>query len=128
MRTPRKTLLAIAAVAALAVAGCGGSEVEADEVPDDPPALTSPSDSELGTGSDTGTGTEDDTTIEPEATEDPADTGEVVPAVPEEDPAAAVVPEEPTAVPEDTTTEPAAPEEAPPDQLDSFCEQNVGAC
>ena len=128
MRTRRKTLLAIAAVA-LAVAGCGGSEVDPDEVPGDPPALTSPSDSELGTGADTGTGTEDDTTIDPEPTEDPAATDEsAVPIVPEEDPAAAAVPEEPAAVPEDTTTEPAAPEEAPPDQLDSFCEQNVGAC
>jgi hypothetical protein len=56
MRTTRKTLLAIAAVA-LTVAGCGGSEVESDEVPGDPPALTSPSDSELGSGADTGTGT-----------------------------------------------------------------------
>jgi hypothetical protein len=128
MRTPRTTLLAIAAVA-LAVAGCGGSEVSADEVPGDPPALTSPSDNEIGTGSDTGTGTEDDATIDPEATEDPAATDEsVVPVVPEEDPAAAAVPEEPVPAPEDTTAEPVAPEEAPPDQLDSFCEQNVGAC
>ena len=116
MRPPRTALLAIAAVA-LAVAGCGGGEVDADEVPGSAPALTVPSDSELSapdTESETGT---DDTTTDPDAAaEDPAATdesGAVVPADPE---TGGTVPEEPqAAVPEDTTTEeaPAAPEEAP---------------
>ena len=50
MRHLRKTLLAIIAVLALAAAGCGGSEVDADEVPGNPPALTVPSDTELESG------------------------------------------------------------------------------
>ena len=116
MRAPRTALLTIAAVA-FAVAGCGGGEVDADEVPGSPPALTVPSDSELSAPD--------------AAAEDPAATdesGAVVPADPE---TGGTVPEEPqAAVPEDTITEeaPAAPEDAPTEQFDSFCEQNVGAC
>ena len=49
MRTPRTALLAVlVAFAALAVAGCGGGEVSADEVPGAAPALTVPSDSDIG--------------------------------------------------------------------------------
>jgi hypothetical protein len=134
MRSPRTTLLAIAAVA-LAVAGCGGGEIDADEVPGSPPSLTVPSDSELSApDTDTGTGTDEDATTDPDAaaTEDPAATDEsAAPVVPAEPETGGTVPEEPqAAVPEDTTTEPApaAPEEAPTEQFDTFCEQNVGAC
>ena len=132
MRRPRTALLAIAVVA-FAVAGCGGGEVDSDEVPGSPPALTVPSDSELSApDTDTESGTDDATTDPDATTEDPAATDEsgepVVPADPE---TGGTVPEEPqAAVPDDTTTEeaPAAPEEAPTEQFDSFCEQNVGAC
>jgi hypothetical protein len=127
MRMPRTTLLAIAAVA-LAAAGCGGGEVSADEVPGSPPPLTVPSDSELSAPD---TGTDEDATTDPDAAEDPAATDEsAAPAVPTDPETGGTVPEEPqAAVPDDTTTEePAAPEEAPTEQFDSFCEQNVGAC
>jgi hypothetical protein len=131
MRIPRTALLAIAAVA-LGVAGCGGGEVSADEVPGSPPPLTVPSDSELDAPeTDTGTTDEDSTTDPDAATEDPAATDEsAAPVVPADPETGGAVPEDPqAAVPEDTTGEtPAAPEEAPTEQFDSFCEQNVGAC
>ncbi len=132
MRLPRTALLAIAAIA-LAGAGCGGGEVSADEVPGSPPPLTVPSDSELNApDADAETGTGEDATTDPDATtEDPAATDEsAAPVVPADPETGGTVPEEPqAAVPEDTTGEtPAAPEQAPTEQFDSFCEQNVGAC
>jgi hypothetical protein len=132
MRLKRTALLAIAAVAVV-VAGCGGGEVSSDEVPGSPPALTVPSDSELSApDTDTDTGTDEDATTDPDAAaEDPAATDEsATPVVPADPETGGAVPEEPqAAVPDDTTGEaPAAPEEAPTEQFDSFCEQNVGAC
>ena len=133
MRSMRTTLLAIAAVA-LAAAGCGGGEVSPDEVPGNPPALTSPSDSELGAGgSDAETGTDEDATTDEDAAteEDPAATDEsAAPVVPADPDAGTPVPEEPqAAVPEDTTADPAQPPaDSAPEQFESFCEQNAGAC
>lgn len=128
MRALRTTILAVAAVA-LAAAGCGGGEVSADEVPGSPPALTVPSDSELGAPeTDTGTG-EDATTDEDAATDDSAATDQsAAPVAPADADGGTTVPEPQAAVPDDTAETPAAPEEAPTEQFDSFCEQNVGAC
>jgi hypothetical protein len=136
MRHLRTTLPAIIAVLAFAAAGCGGSEVDADEVPGNPPALTVPTDSELesgGSDADAETDESTDETTDPDAAaEDPAGTGAVEPAVPEEQAdtsGGAAAPEEQAAAPEDTTADPAQPPaDSPPEQFESFCEQNAGAC
>jgi hypothetical protein len=110
-------------VLGLLIAACGGGEVDAAEVPGGPPALTVRSDSELGTSAAT-----DDTagadaengaataapTPEPEATAAP-DGGTVAP--------------EATAAPEDAAAEgDGSATESAPEQFESFCEQNAGAC
>jgi hypothetical protein len=136
-RSPRTSLMALlVAVLAIAAAGCGGSEVASDEVPGAPPAITVPTDSDLGGGggdgnnsadnadsgaeendSSTEDGAADPGTAEPEATaEPPAETGGGT-AAPEA-----------TAAP-DTATNDTQPEPgSPPEQFEDFCEQNAGAC
>ena len=120
------TLLALALCAlTLVAAGCGGGEVAAGEVPGGPPALTVRSDSELGaggSGADAADGADAESedaassaTAEPTATAAP-EGGTTAPddaAAPED--AAAAEPEQPAA-------------ETAPDQFESFCEQNAGAC
>jgi len=137
-RSPRTTLLALPFVAlALAAAGCGGSEVDADEVPGAPPALTVPTEGELGAGTDADADAEanPDASAD-ESTEDPAESGAAT------DPDAAAAPEttEPvdpsggttapeTAAPDEGAADPAQPPaDSPPEQFESFCEQNAGAC
>jgi hypothetical protein len=128
--SPRTALLALSlAVLALAAVGCGGDEVAADEVPGAPPALTVPTDGEVSSGAADADAEED-----PDAEADPdaatADPDAAV--VPEDSSGGAVAPEteEAPAAPEETT----APEETPPpagsapEQFESFCEQNAGAC
>jgi hypothetical protein len=140
MRRSSRTIILVLAALAVAATGCGGSDVDADEVPGAPPALTVPSDSELESGGAdeadaeaTATPEESsDEAVEPDAaTEDPAAATE--PVVPEEtaDPSGgAAAPESQAAAPEeDTTEEPAQPPaDSPPEQFESFCEQNAGAC
>jgi hypothetical protein len=129
-RLPRTLILALAALA-LAVAGCGGSQVSAEEVPGPPPALVVPSDSEIG-GSDAGAST--DETTDPDAAADDAAatdgaTDQAAPTEPVEPSGGTVAPEPQAAAPEDTTADPAQPEPgSPPEQFESFCEQNAGAC
>ena len=134
-RSPRTTLLALLlAVLALAAAGCGGSQVPADEVPGSPVALTVPSDSDLGAAGSSADGSADasaDDSTDPDATAGETDgaaadgTAEPAPAAPSGGTAAP----EPQAVPEDTTgaAEP-PPAGSAPEQFESFCEQNAGAC
>ena len=130
----RGTLLTLPlAAVALAAAGCGASEISAEEVPGSPPALIVPVDSELGasgSGADASTDTTTDesadaTTGADSGTTGTADTGTTVaPADPSGGTAA------PEVAPEDTTTtEPAQPPAgSAPEQFESFCEQNAGAC
>jgi hypothetical protein len=131
------------AVLAIAAAGCGGSEVAADEVPGAPPALTVPTDEDLGGGgnadnasSDDGNasgddadadanadadsgadGTTDDTAT-PEATAEPPATDDTT--------GGTTTPE--TTAPEDTATNDTPPAGSEAEQFESFCEQNAGAC
>jgi hypothetical protein len=130
MRSSRTTLLAIAAVA-LAVAGCGGSDVAADEVPGNPPALTVPSDNELDAGASDAESTTDESTEPDAAAEDATGAAEsVAPAEPADPSGGTVAPDDSqAAAPEDTTADPAQPPaDSPPEQFESFCEQNAGAC
>jgi len=78
MRTPRTALLALlVAFAALVVAGCGGGEVDADEVPGAAPALSVPSDSDIGSGdsasSDSNSSTDDSSSSD--TSDDTSDSG-----------------------------------------------------
>jgi hypothetical protein len=134
-RPPRPSLLAlIVAALAFAVAGCGGGEIAAEEVPGAPPALIVPSDSELASASesddaaDTTASTDDSASAdESAATQAPADTGATTP--PADTSGGTVAAPEPTAAPEDSAandTAPAPGSEA--EQFESFCEQNAGAC
>ena len=131
-RSPRKTLLTLSAVAlAIAAAGCGTSDVPADEVPGGPPALIVPTDSELGaTGSkaDASSSSPDTGTADSSADTESGTTGTSGTAAPT------------TTEPSGGTTAPAAPEDTtttdpaqPPagssaEQFETFCEQNTGAC
>jgi hypothetical protein len=127
MRRPLRTATLTLLLAALApaAAGCGGSEVAADEVPGNPPALVVPTDSELGAaGSNADAGA--DSSADADADTGTADSGAAATATPAPaDSSGGTAAPEATTVPEDTTTdqteEPAAPEP-------SFCEQNEGAC
>ena len=78
MRTPRTALFALlVAFAALVVAGCGGGEVDADEVPGAAPALSVPSDSDIGSGdsasSDSNSSTDDSSSSD--TSDDTSDSG-----------------------------------------------------
>jgi hypothetical protein len=129
-RSPHTTLLTLAALA-LAAAGCGTSEIHADEVPGSPPALVVPSDSELGAsgsnangGADTST---DESTGADSGTADSGTAESTTPAEPAPPSGGTAAPE--TAAPEDTTTDPTQPAAgSPPEQFENFCEQNAGAC
>jgi hypothetical protein len=134
-RSPRTLLMALLpAVLALAAAGCGGSEIAADEVPGPPPALSVPTDKDLGGGGgDGGAGTDDtsgsggqdgdaDTADEdaggtaPEATAEPDASG------------GAAAPETQTPPDDTATNDTAPPADSEAEQFETFCEQNAGAC
>jgi hypothetical protein len=128
-RSPRTSLLALPLAAlALAAAGCGGSQIAADEVPGNPPALTVPSDSELGAAGSSANGSADASTGD--STDQSAATGATSTATPAPaDPSGGTTAPTTQAAPEDTTggaTPP--PAGSPPQQFESFCEQNAGAC
>ena len=131
-RTTVLTLLL--AALAFAAAGCGASEIDADEVPGSPPALIVPVDSELGasgSGADASADSSTDESADAEAGADTGTTGtaESTAPAPATDPSGGTAAPE-TAAPEDTTTtDPAAPPAgSPPEQFETFCEQNAGAC
>jgi len=135
MRSPRTTLMALifAAVLAIAATGCGGSEIAADEVPGSPPALTVPSDDDLGGGganaAEDGAGANaDEDAPDAESTAD-AETADPNAAVPQaDDTSGGTTAPEATAAP-DTSTNDTVPEpDSPPAQFEDFCEQNAGAC
>ena len=134
---PLRTLLtAVLAIASLAAAGCGGGQVSADEVPGPPPALTVPTDSELGGGAaddaaeDSGTADESSDSADEGADTGTTDEGATDPSTtaPADESGGAAVPEA-TAAPEDSAandTPPPAGSEA--EQFEDFCAQNAGAC
>ena len=134
-RSPRTTLLALTfAALAAAAAGCGASEIDADEVPGAAPALVVPTDSELG-ASGSSADESSSSTDEGADADAPADTGAdelghaCCSAGGHERRHRGSRDADRPAAPEET-----APEEEPPpagsapEQFESFCEQNAGAC
>ena len=128
-RVFRRGLAVVAALLALGVAGCGGSEVEYQEVPGDPAEITLPDRTPAGDAADPAA--EDDAAAAEEATATatpaPADgtgtttdgaTGAATPAA-EATPAPAEDGE--------TTDEPPVPG-SDAERFEDFCEQNAGAC
>ena len=134
MRFARLSPLLIILLAAL-LAGCGGNQIAADEVPVDPPVLTIPSNPDAAPGATTADS--DDENAEEDADGDEAD------ATPTADPAAsggtsagsgsgATGGSAATPAPTAEPTATAAPEDtggATADEgLDQFCADNPGAC
>jgi len=122
----RRSLLALTLSAlVLLVAGCGGGEVDAAEVPGGPPALTMRSDTELaagGSAADAADGA-DAESDDAAGSATPEPTATVAPGGGTTEPDEAAAPEDAAAA------EPEQPaEETAPDQFESFCEQNAGAC
>jgi hypothetical protein len=129
---PRTSLLALTfAVLALLAAGCGANEVPSDEVPGPPAALIVPSDSELGAAGSNADASADATAGEDAATTDSTaetDTsGAAAPTAPEDTSGGTAAPTAEPA-PQDTTTDEPPAAGSPPEQFESFCEQNAGAC
>lgn len=129
MRRLRPFLLALVLVAGLApaAAGCGSSEVAAEEVPGPPPELTIP----RGRGADdlladTGNAADQkaggDATPTPTAT--PAGTGSTsAPTAPTDTSAPTATPQ-----PDGPGNDQAPAAGTAPDKFEEFCQQNAGAC
>jgi hypothetical protein len=136
MRPPRTSLLALPLAAlALAAAGCGGSQVAADEVPGVPAALQVPTDAALGSSgskADASSSTSGDEQSDSSGGNDSgaADTGTSGSGTTTTPPAAGTATPQPqaTAAPDDTTGGTQPPAGSPPEQFENFCEQNAGAC
>ena len=124
---PRRHAAAMVAVLlALGVAGCGGSEVEYQEVPGDPAEITlpdrMPAAADADADEDAAAG---EATPTPTATPDPA-TGATTDGTTESDSATA----ETTPAPAEdgaTNDEPPVPG-SDAERFEDFCEQNAGAC
>jgi hypothetical protein len=134
-RSPRTSLMALVAVLTFAAAGCGGSEVASDEVPGAPPAITVPSDSDLGGGSSNAadnTGSSDDNSSSTDDSADSADSGSAdsgaATATPVPDTSGGTAAPEATAAPDTATSDQPPDAGSPPEQFENFCEQNAGAC
>jgi polysaccharide biosynthesis protein PslG len=130
MRRATRTTLPILAALALAAAGCGTSEIAADEVPGSPPALVVPTDSELGASGSNANGSADtsadSTAAADSGTADSGTAESTTPAEPAAPSGGTAAPD--TAAPEPTTDPAQPPAGSPPETFESFCEQNAGAC
>ena len=129
-RTPRRGIAVVSLALALGVAGCGGSEVEYQEVPGDPAEITLPDRTPAGDAAEESTAEEaaaGDATATATATPAPADaTGTTTDGTAAEEPAAT----EATPAPAEdgaTNDEPPVPG-SDAERFEDFCEQNAGAC
>ena len=128
LRTSSRGCAVLAVSLALGVGGCGGSEVEYQEVPGDPAEITLPDRTPAATDDEAETTEEGaDAEATPTATATPADaTGTTTDGTTTDAPATT---EEATPAPADgeTTDEPPAPG-SDAERFEDFCEQNAGAC
>ena len=136
LRTPSRRLTIVAVSLALGAAGCGGSEVEYQEVPGDPAEITLPDRTPAADA--TASGTEEDASAEeatPTATATPSDAtgtstdGATTDGATTEEPATAEATPTPAAAAADgeTTDEPPVPG-SDAERFEDFCAQNAGAC
>ena len=128
-RTPGRGLAAVAVFLALGVAGCGGSEVEYQEVPGDPAEITLPDRTPAADAAASATD-EDAATEEaaPTATATPADaTGTTTDGTTTEEPATTEATPAPAVEDGETNDEPPVPG-SDAERFEDFCEQNAGAC
>jgi hypothetical protein len=129
-RTSGRRWAVAAAVTALAFAGCGGSEVEDQEVPGDPAEITLPD--RTPSGGAAASGTEDDAATTEEATPTPTATpsdatGTTTDGTAGDQSAAAEATTPAPAEDGATTDEPPVPG-SDAERFEDFCEQNAGAC
>jgi hypothetical protein len=145
MRLARRTPLLLVVLAAL-LAGCGGNQIAADEVPVDPPVLTIPTDEDAAPGAATADADADENATDEETTDEDADADADAAATAEPGTGGAAPTAEPgtgggttgggtTGGAQAQPT--AAPTQAPPadtggaqadEGLDQFCADNPGAC
>ena len=126
---PGRLPVALLVALALGLSGCGGSEVEYQEVPGDPAEINLPDRTPAAPADEADEEAAAEGTPAPEATEAPATEG-ATGATTEEgvvDPSPAA--EETPAATEDSaaTDEPPAPG-SDAERFEDFCEQNAGAC
>ena len=132
-RASLRRLAVLAAVMSLALAGCGGSEIEYQEVPGEPAEITLPEgtpagESDTATGDAEAAGTTEEATPTPTPTETPAEgaTGAATDGTAGSESAAA----ETTPAPAEdgpASDEPPVPG-SDAERFEDFCEQNAGAC
>ena len=131
-RASLRRLAVLAAVMSFGLAGCGGSEVEYQEVPGEPAEITLPDrtpagESDTATGQDEATGTAgEEATPTPTATPAEGATGAATDATAGSESAAA----ETTPAPAEdgpASDEPPVPG-SDAERFEDFCEQNAGAC
>ena len=128
-RTPRRGPAVVAVLLALSVAGCGGSQVDYQEVPGDPAEITLPdrtpaADPEAAEAEDDAA-VDEATTPEPTAT--PAgETGAATDGTTGDEAAAVEATPAPAEDGPETDEPPVPGSDA--ERFEDFCEQNAGAC
>jgi hypothetical protein len=130
----RSLALLATVLVALAVAGCGGSDELAPQVPGPPADVTIPDagvtpsgDAAQEDGSSSDETQDPDATETPEATAAPEGTGDTGAAAPDTSGGTAA-PEEPAPAEDGPTNDTAPPEGSNAQQFEDFCAQNPGAC
>jgi cytoskeletal protein RodZ len=133
MRRPLRIPLFLIAVLTLAVAGCGGGKVTADEVPGGPPTLTVPSDDSAG-GSATQTASNSSssksgTSNDGNSTSTQSGSAEATPtATPNSTGGSTAATPVPTTAPDTATNDQQPPAGSDAQKFEDFCKQNAGAC
>jgi hypothetical protein len=137
MRGRRLSALISAGLLAIAVAGCGGGDEIAPEVPGGPADVTLPSgtvEPTSTTDEDTGTTDEDTGSTDDSTTDDGTGTTDDGTTTPPADETGATTPDTsggttaPEAEADSPTNDTPPPDGSDAEQFEDFCEQNEGAC
>lgn len=130
-RTPSRGPAVVAVLLALTIAGCGGSQVEYQEVPGDPAEITLPDRSPAVDSEATETEAEVDAAVEettpaPTATPAGGDTGAATDGATGDE--SATVEATPAPVEDGPETDEPPVPGSDAERFEDFCEQNAGAC